>query len=273
LASMLVVKNMLAADGIHDISDVQRLGLQVCAVSKIAKAMETQGILGLDDVVISESRSEVMEGVEQGLCAAAVLRTEDYDQSRSSGSFCNIQRVGKDVIFVWNVGVPVSARFHRAIQQGFIRKTIDGTWLSAEAKYTPTDVCGAADADEEAESFRVIDMAGPFIFTGAIILATFLERARSLNKRLQGADGDNNDPVETEGDNHPAETSKEAPGRTIVQMAEELSALAAELSRKAQHDDSVPPTPTSQSDGMRGSSTFPSQPPTASSQALAWLDN
>merc|ERR1712194_563315 len=243
LASMLVVKNMLAADGIHDISDVQRLGLQVCAVSKIAKAMETQGILGLDDVVISESRSEVMEGIEQGLCAAAILRTEDYDQSRSSGSFCNIRPVGKDVL-VWKVGVPVSTRFHRAIQQGFIRKTIDGTWLSAEAKYTPTDVCVDADAEEETESFRVRDMAGPFIITGAIMLVTFLERARSLDKRLQDADGDND----------PAETSKEAPGKTISQMAEELSALATELSRKAQQDDSYPPTPTSQVGSRRGSS-------------------
>merc|ERR1712203_629601 len=102
-------------------------------------------------------------------------------------------RVGTD-IGVWKVGVPVSRRFRRALEQAIIRKTLDGTWFDAEAKYRPPDICGALGArkadDESDMSLRAKDMAGPFLLTGAMVLATFLRRARCHRKKLQDADGD-----------------------------------------------------------------------------------
>merc|ERR1719245_754122 len=123
------------------------------------------------------SRSELLSAVGEGKCAAAIMRMEDYHTATSEGGFCHLQPVGREV-GIWPVGVPVSRRFHRAIQQGFLESREIGVWLDAEYEYEPEDACGAIGSndgkDKDNWSLAAIDMLGPFVITGALMIGALL---------------------------------------------------------------------------------------------------
>lgn len=177
LASQLVVSTTTVAD-IQSMDDVKRVGASVCLSESLAYEMQVNTGLPSAQMVVKDSRADVVPGITAGECDAAVMKHEDLQAAQTAGDFCDVSTVGGP-LFSINNGVPVSDRYHKHFHYMFTTEYAEGRWQETVNRYETTNLCDTSTT-EETPSLKVSGFLGVFVIVSALVLLSFLTHWRVL---------------------------------------------------------------------------------------------
>jgi len=142
-----------------------------------------QGIYGnkIRNVTV-DSRSDLLVGMDDGICEAAIVGIEEMHAHHGKGEHCTKERVGDPVLEMpW--GIPVSEEYVLPLETVISEVFQQGVWGNISAVHEPQTMCSEEMIDSDTESLTPKHLSGAYVLSAVLVATGILVGAISKSKR------------------------------------------------------------------------------------------
>lgn len=142
-----------------------------------------QGIYGnkIRNVTV-DSRSDLLVGIDDELCDAAIVGIEEMHAYHGKGEHCTKQRVGDPVLEMpW--GIPVSEEYVLPLETVISETFQQGVWGNISAVHEPQSMCYEEMIDSDTGSLTPKHLSGAYVLSAVLVATGIIVGAISKSKR------------------------------------------------------------------------------------------
>lgn len=141
-----------------------------------------QGIYGnkIRNVTV-DSRSDLLVGMDDGLCDAAIVGIEEMHAYHGKGEHCTKERVGDPVLEMpW--GIPVSEEYVLPLETIISEVFQQGVWGNISAVHEPQSMCHEEMIDFDTGSLTPKHLSGAYVLSAVLVATGIIVGAISKSK-------------------------------------------------------------------------------------------
>jgi len=141
-----------------------------------------QGIYGnkIRNVTV-DSRSDLLVGMDDGLCDAAIVGIEEMHAYHGKGEHCTKERVGDPVLEMpW--GIPVSEEYVLPLETVISEVFQQGVWGNISAVHEPQSMCYEEIIDFDTGSLTPKHLSGAYVLSAVLVATGIVVGAISKSK-------------------------------------------------------------------------------------------